>query len=76
MHNLVSYIITSISRTKDIEITAFESNDTLKFVVNAPQNIKSKIIGRDGKVINSVRDYIRSVSKKFNKKIYIEINDN
>lgn len=76
MHNLISYIITSILQTKEIEITAFESNDTLKFVVKAPQNIKSKIIGKNGKVINSVRDYIKSVSKKFNKKVYIEINDN
>lgn len=77
MNSLVSYILSSIVEDlSDVKVDLIEGDNDVKFVITTGPKSRSKIIGREGKVINSVRDYFRAVSKKFNKKIYIEINEN
>jgi predicted RNA-binding protein YlqC (UPF0109 family) len=60
----------------DVNITLVENENELRVQINASSSSKSKLIGRDGKVINSMREYLRAISKKFNKRVYIEINEN
>ncbi|MEF3279995.1 MAG: KH domain-containing protein [Elusimicrobiota bacterium] len=77
MQNLLSYIVFSIvDDKKGINLSLFEKNEEMIFHISANSKNKSKLIGRDGKVINSIRDYLMAVSRKFNKKVYIEIDDN
>jgi predicted RNA-binding protein YlqC (UPF0109 family) len=77
MNSLLSYIISSISNdSSDVKISVIEVDNDIKFIIKAGEKSKAKIIGREGKIINSIRDYLKSISKKFNKRIYIEINEN
>ncbi|HOJ86498.1 MAG TPA: KH domain-containing protein [Elusimicrobiales bacterium] len=77
MNSLISYIVSSIAEdVSDIKVELLEGDNDIKVLITTGPKSKSKLIGREGKVINSIRDYFKSVSKKFNKKIYIEINEN
>lgn len=77
MNDLISYMISSILGDKNkVNITLVENENELRVQINADPSSKSKLIGRDGKVINSIREYLRAISKKFNKRVYIEINEN
>ncbi|MBP6989349.1 KH domain-containing protein [Candidatus Shapirobacteria bacterium] len=52
----VEYIIKAIVTDSDnIEITTHEENQLLIIDINAPSEIVGQIIGKDGKIIKSIR---------------------
>ncbi|MCX7905888.1 MAG: KH domain-containing protein [Elusimicrobiales bacterium] len=79
MERLVCYILKSLLKddlSNNIKIVLNENEEHISFNVSIPRNIKNSVIGKNGKVINSVREYLRTISKKFgNKRIYIRINE-
>jgi predicted RNA-binding protein YlqC (UPF0109 family) len=74
MEKLFSYIFSILVGDKDaVKVSVSDTDYEIRFLVKAGQRERLRIIGRDGKVITSVRDYFKAVSKKFNKKVYISI---
>ncbi|MFA6185244.1 MAG: KH domain-containing protein [Candidatus Shapirobacteria bacterium] len=52
----LDYIIKAIvSDSKDITITNSEENGLITFEISAPSEIIGKIIGKEGKIIKSIR---------------------
>jgi len=72
MEKLFSYIISNLVDNKNsVKISVVETDYDLKFSIKTDKRERTKIIGKDGKIINSIRDYFKAISKKFNKKVYI-----
>mgnify|MGYP001138448241 CR=1 FL=1 len=72
MVKLFSYIFSNLLDDKNsLDVTVYETEYDIKFSIKADKKEIKKIIGKDGKIINSIRDYFKAVSKKFNKKVYI-----
>lgn len=77
MEQLFLCILNGIVKDKDkCKVIVNSDENTLKFSVKVTSGDKLNLIGKDGKVINSIRDYLKTVSKKFNKKVYVEVNEN
>ena len=54
----LDYIIRAIipeNETKDIVVTDLEENGLIIFEISAPSEIIGKIIGKEGKIIKSIR---------------------
>ncbi len=76
MQDLIGYIISSMVDNKnDVKLKVEEDDSTIKFIIKTNAKTRAKIIGKDGKIINTLRDYCKAVSRKFNKKVYIEVNE-
>lgn len=78
MVEVFSYILKSLlaDEASVVKVRVGEKEDKLFFYLTIPHRLKSRIIGRDGKVINAIKDYLKTISKKFgNKKIFVRINE-
>ncbi len=77
MDFLLAYIIKGICENhSQIHVSMAESDNDFRFYIKIPKSLRHRIIGKDGKVINTIRDYLKIVSKKFhNKKIFIKVDE-
>ncbi|MCX7641207.1 MAG: KH domain-containing protein [Elusimicrobiales bacterium] len=78
MDGLLCYIFKGLVKNEylKIRINMIENDNEIAFQITIPHNMKSSIIGKDGKIINAVRDYFKAISKKFgNKRIFIKVNE-
>lgn len=77
MDAVLSYIINSILKddAKNLKVKCIEDENEKRFVIRLPKEFRHELIGKNGKVVNCIRDYLRVVSKKFNKKVSIRIDE-
>jgi len=74
MVELVKFVITNlIDNPKDLDIKEIEGETTLIYEIGVNKDDLGKVIGRDGKVINALRELVRSNLSKDDKKIVIEV---
>ncbi len=76
MKDVLELIITSLVSNKDevsIEEVASENNVTFKVTVS--KDDMGKVIGKRGKVAQSIRTVMKSVAGKENKKVNVEFED-
>lgn len=77
MKKALEYIITSIVESpKDVEIAENEDNGIINFSIKVAASDMGRIIGKNGKVIRSIRNVIKIPAIKQNKKINIELFEN
>lgn len=75
MEELVKYIVTHLVVEKDkVEVTSKqkENGETILEVVVAEQD-KGKVIGKNGRIAQSLRAIIKSASSDSGKRFYVEI---
>ena len=75
MKELISFIVENIVQAKDkfsIEEELIQENYT-KYTIKADQEDIGKIIGKNGKVIQAIRNIAKILAVKENKHIRIEI---
>lgn len=77
MNGVLSYIIKSlVGNVSGCRALFTESDNELRFFIKIPRSMRHMIIGKDGKIINAVRDYLKVVSKKFgNKKVFVKVDE-
>lgn len=74
MKKALEYIIISIVESpKDVEITEEESEGIINFTIKVAPSDMGRIIGKNGKVIRSIRNVIKIPAIKQNKKINITL---
>ena len=74
MKKALEYIISSIVESpKEVEITENEENGIINFTIKVATSDMGRIIGKNGKVIRSIRNIIKIPAIKQNKKINVTL---
>ncbi len=75
MKELLEVIVKGVVDNKDeVVITEIEKGDnTIEYLINVNKDEIGKVIGKQGKVIKSIRTIAKSMSIKSDKKYFVEI---
>lgn len=77
MKDTLHYIISSIVENPDaVSIEESEQEDITHFVVTVAKEDMGKVIGKEGKVIRSIRNVMKIRAMKDNKRINISLAEN
>lgn len=73
MKELLEYIVKQIvSKPEEVEVSETTSGNNVDLVVKVAEDDLGAVIGKSGKVANSIRSVIRTSAKKFNKRVNIK----
>ncbi|MFA6860228.1 MAG: KH domain-containing protein [Clostridia bacterium] len=76
MENLALFLAKSlVSNPDSVKVTKTEEPDAIVIRISVPEEEIGKVIGKNGKIANSIRTIIRSSAKKSDKKIIVKIGD-
>ncbi len=77
MKDTLNYIVSSIVEKPDeVEIKEEEQDGVLNFIITVAKEDMGRIIGKQGKVIKSIRNVMKIPAIKNNKRIYISLSEN
>ncbi len=76
MKKLLEHILDSIFDNKDITVDETEEDGIITLTIHAPQEEMGKIIGKKGKVINSMKQVIKILAIKEDKKVELQVAEN
>lgn len=76
MKKLLEHILDSIFDNKDITVDESEEDGIITLTIHAPQEEMGKIIGKKGKVINSMKQVIKILAIKEDKKVELQVAEN
>ena len=77
MKDTLTHIISSIvTQPNDVSITESEEEGITVFTVSVAKEDMGKVIGKEGKVIRSIRNVMKIPAIKQNKRIYITLSEN
>lgn len=73
MKEILEVIVLNLVENKDqVEITETQEDKTLIFEVKVAQNDMGRIIGRQGKIAQSIRAIMKAAAAKENLKVVVE----
>lgn len=73
MKELLEYIVKQIvSKPDEVEVSETTSGNNVDLVVKVAEDDLGAVIGKSGKVANSIRSVVRTSAKKFNKRVNIK----
>ncbi len=71
---LVNYIVSSLVEYKEqVEITEEQTDETTIIKVKVAPEDMGRIIGKEGRIIKSIREIVRTYSAKQKEKVSIEV---
>jgi uncharacterized protein len=74
MKELAVYLLRSlVDNPDDVNIDTSEENNVVRFKVKVAGEDKGKVIGKDGKVIKSIRTVLSASAMKENKKVFLDL---
>lgn len=77
MKETLHFIVSAIVDNPDaVEISEHEEEDTTVLVITVAKEDMGKVIGKEGKVIRSIRNIMKVKAMKQNKRISVTIADN
>jgi len=76
MKKALEYIITSIvDDPKSVEIREEEDNGVVNLFIRAGKDDVGKIIGKEGKIIKAIRNVLKIIAIKENKRIFVSLEE-
>ncbi len=76
MKKTLTYIVSSIvDNPKDVKITEDEQEGTVQLGITVNPEDMGKIIGKEGKVIRAIRNVMKILAMKNNKRINVALAD-
>lgn len=75
MEELLNYIVTEITGEKPLSITSTVEADTTIFTVTVAKDHMGTLIGKNGRMINSIRTLARTRAAKDNTRVNIELQE-
>lgn len=76
MKKVLSLILSSIVDKEDkVEIDEQEQNGIVNFIIKVDKEDMGKVIGKNGKVIKSIRNVMKIPAIKNGKKIYVTLSE-
>lgn len=76
MKELLEHILSSMFNNPEIVVSEEEFEGRTTLSIHAPKDELGKIIGKGGKVINSVKQLIKVVAIKENKHVELQVVEN
>lgn len=74
MKNSLKHIVSSIvDNAKDVKIEELEQDDITQLTISVNPEDMGKIIGKEGKVIRSIRNVMKILAMKQNKRINVSL---
>ncbi len=75
MEQLVEYIVKSLVDDKDaVKITTERDGSEINIIVNVAENDIGKVIGKNGRIAQSIRSIVKSISAKEKIRYNVKIN--
>ena len=76
MKEVVEYIVKSLVTKKEaVTITEAEENGEVVITVKVAEEDMGKVIGHKGKIAQSIRTIIKSISSRQNKRVFVKFGD-
>lgn len=75
MKELLEYILDALFKNPDITVTEEENDESTNLIISSPTDEIGKIIGKKGKVINSIKQLIKIQAIKENKRVEITVEE-
>lgn len=76
MKELTQEIVSSIvTKPEEVVVNEFEENGSKVFEIKVDESDMSRIIGKEGRVIRSIRNVLRIAAIKRNERIFIRLAD-
>jgi predicted RNA-binding protein YlqC (UPF0109 family) len=76
MKDTLKHIVTSIvEKPEAVSIAEEEQDGVLNFIITVDKDDMGRVIGKQGKVIKSIRNVMKIPAIKSNKKIYISLSE-
>jgi predicted RNA-binding protein YlqC (UPF0109 family) len=76
MNKALEYIVSCIvDDTKSVEIREEEQDGVVNFYIKVDKDDIGKIIGKEGKIIKAIRNAVKILAIKENKRVYISLEE-
>ena len=74
--DLVEYLVKSlVDNTESVVLIQTEDNDKIVITVKVATEDMGRIIGKDGRIIKSIREIVRAYSAKNHAKVSVDIEE-
>ena len=73
---LLSIVASIVDNPKDVVVEEIEDEGIVQFIVTVHKEDMGKVIGKEGKVIRSIRNVMKIPAMKQNKRINITLAEN
>ncbi len=74
MKEALTYIVGSlVEKSGEVSLDSFEDGNVIRFKINLAPSDRGRIIGKEGKVIKAIRNFLQAVAQKTGKKVFIDI---
>ncbi|MCK4936620.1 MAG: KH domain-containing protein [Elusimicrobiales bacterium] len=74
MKEALTYIVSSlVEKSDEVSLESNEDGNVIRFKINLAPSDRGRIIGKEGKVIKAIRNFLQSVAHKTGKKVFIDI---
>lgn len=76
MQELLEYILKQAFNNPEITVSSEDDEGNIMLTIHAPQAEIGKIIGKNGKVINAMKQIVKIQAIKENKRVEINVEEN
>ena len=74
MKDLLMYVIGSlVENPQAVKIGVNEDGDVVRFKLTLASSDRGKVIGKEGRVVKSIRTVLQTAAARQNKKVYLDI---
>ncbi len=74
MEKLVEYIVKSlVDHPEEVEVSSHKDKDAVIINIKTNEDDIGKVIGKNGRIISSIRTIVKNMSIKSNKKFIVKI---
>lgn len=74
MKEVLMYIIGSlVENPQAVKVGVSEDGDITRFKLNLASSDRGKVIGKEGRVVKSIRTVLQASAARQNKKVYLDI---
>ena len=74
MKEALMYIIGSlVENPQDVKLGVSEDGDVVRFKLTVASSDRGKVIGKEGRVVKSIRTVMQTAAARLNKRVYLDI---
>ena len=74
MKDVLMYIIGSlVENPQAVKVGVSEDGDVMRFKLTLASSDRGKVIGKEGRVVKSIRTVLQAAAARQNKKVYLDI---
>ncbi len=73
MKEALTYIVNTLTGIRNLNVNYSDEADAIRFKISLPPSERGKLIGKEGRIIKSIRNFLQAVAAKDGKKVFIDI---